>query len=306
MIYYNFKMDKRQRLRLLTVNQILEILSRKPNAIPSELKLSTDLKVSRTVVRNAFEYLQDKGIVEKLGRNRLQKRPIQQDDYIILDQDDQSSEEFVQSFFLSQLKKGEIRPGTRFSVLELAKVSGCDRTAVREFLNRFSRFGLVEKLPRRMWGLVSIDKSYINELIKARKDLELEALEYLLLLPSTAPIWLDIKNIRRKITDFHNHIYARPESIQELDSEFFKVFIGSFSNRFKNQYYDTIYFICKLLYEWCLDDEEDQAMARLVQLTEFIDKLLERQQEECIDLLSNHLESTRQLFMEALVMLDFP
>ncbi|MCP4294994.1 MAG: GntR family transcriptional regulator, partial [Proteobacteria bacterium] len=265
-------MNKRNQLLHSTINHILEALQSDPSQVPSELGLSKEIEVSRTVIRKAFDLLQKKGVIEKVGRIRTVKRGVQQDDFFILQGDFDEPLDVFQHYFMSQIKRGEIRPGTRFSVLDLSTNSKCNRTVVREFLYSFSKFGLVEKLPRKMWGMVSIDQTYIKELTDIRIDLEVEAVRKLWQHPKTSPIWSKLDSIYQKFLEYQNGIGFPLPAIWKLDEMLFQLLIECNSNRFVSQFHANIYFVYNLLYQWCLEDEDDQLNSRLVQITSFLEK----------------------------------
>lgn len=74
-------------------------------------------------------------------------------------------------------------PGDKFSELELSKASGCNTIAVREFLIKFSHFGLIKKNPRAKWQMVGFDEKFALELVECRRIFEFSSITKLLTVP---------------------------------------------------------------------------------------------------------------------------
>ncbi|MGO7360454.1 GntR family transcriptional regulator, partial [Rhizobium ruizarguesonis] len=55
-------------------------------------------------------------------------------------------------------------PGMQINELELAREIGNGTTSVREFLIRFSRFGLIEKRPKSHWTIKGFTREFALEL----------------------------------------------------------------------------------------------------------------------------------------------
>jgi DNA-binding GntR family transcriptional regulator len=53
----------------------------------------------------------------------------------------------VESQIMDWILRGDARPGTLINELELSRQFGVATASIREFLIRFSRFGLIEKRP---------------------------------------------------------------------------------------------------------------------------------------------------------------
>ena len=66
----------------------------------------------------------------------------------------------VEKRFMEWMLRDNARPGTAINELELARQFGVATTGIREFLNRFQRFGLIEKRPNAGW----VFKGFTTEL----------------------------------------------------------------------------------------------------------------------------------------------
>ena len=291
-----------------TYNRILEMLSHDDDELPSETDLSRELKVSRTVIRKAIEIMIEKGIVRSPGRPKKRKRAVRESDYFPLEPHRKSSETIIRQFFIDQMKNGAIRPGDRFSVLELATESGCNRSIVREFLYEFGKYGLIEKMPRKMWRMVAIDRKYIAELTETREILELKALEHLWQSPQPAPIWKRLNRIRSLFDCIleKQGKTDRETDFWPLDEELYRSIVANQNNRFVSQFYSIIYFVFTLHYQWCLSEESGHVDSVLALDREFLENILQREKEASADIVRRHCEIARTLFAEAVHMLTFP
>ena len=59
--------------------------------------------------------------------------------------------EQVEQHFMEWMLRDDAQPGTAINELDLARQFGVATTGIREFLNRFQRFGLIEKRPNSGW-----------------------------------------------------------------------------------------------------------------------------------------------------------
>ena len=77
------------------------------------------------------------------------------------------------------------RPGTLINELELARQFGVATTGIREFLNRFQRFGLIEKRPNAGWVFKGFTTSFALELFEIREMFELRSAKAFAALPES-------------------------------------------------------------------------------------------------------------------------
>jgi GntR family transcriptional regulator, transcriptional activator for L-galactonate catabolism len=296
-------MNDKSRLFRQIVNQILRKISKlgtDEKKLPSVLSLSNEFDVSRTIIYKAIDDLIAKRIIQKSGRSNKILREIQSNDFYDVTNKNFSNESIIQEFFLEKVRSGEIRPGSQFSVLELSNESGCNRTVVNEFLFKFSKFGMVEKLPRKMWGLVNIDEDYISELVDTRQTLELDALNKLWELPKTDPIWQKFNKIQQTAQKIQYNINIQTEQVLDLEEHFYRSFIQVNSNRFIQKFYDTVFFVFNFQYQWCLEDEQTLIDTKLIQLISLLETIAEGDKKQSIELIKSYMSSTSEIFKEAI------
>lgn len=295
-------MAKREYLLESTVNGILDILKQEgeiPRLIPSELSLSKTLSVSRTSIRKAIGVLIEKGVIEENGRFKVLLRKVLKEDYFLMESQVSSSEDAIQQFFLNQVFSGNILPGDRFSVLELSKESGCSRSTVRDFLLRFSRYGLVEQLPRKMWGMVRFDDSFMRELIATRRLFETGAVTALMTRMSEEGRQALIE-IQKQLLELEESPERDLNLFREIMERFYKILIGAWKNRFLEQFDQIIRFVFQFQEHWCQEEEEIQLETALQQSRELLEAILDGDQAEALARLNQHLETAEELLIEAI------
>ena len=133
-------------------NDALDLVSRlgATGTAPSENALSAQLGVSRTTVRKILATLAERGVVTadaaervvQVGSEEMQRFP--EAETVPLSAQ-------VEKHFMEWMLRDNTSPGTSINELELARQFGVATTGIREFLNRFQRFGLIEKRPNAGW-----------------------------------------------------------------------------------------------------------------------------------------------------------
>ena len=94
--------------------------------------------------------------------------------------------------------RDDARPGRAINELELARQFGVATTGIREFLNRFQRFGLIEKRPNAGWVFKGFTPSFALELFEIREMFELRSARAFAALPEGSPLWRQIEALRRE------------------------------------------------------------------------------------------------------------
>lgn len=110
----------------------------------SENALRARIGVSRTTVRKVLGELQARGIIRISEDGATVGRNILKSDYFP-DLETTSKRQHVEEQFMEWMLRGDTQPGTLINELQLARQFGVATNGVREFLIRFSRFGLIEK-----------------------------------------------------------------------------------------------------------------------------------------------------------------
>ena len=285
-----------------TVNGILETLADFKDQSVVFLKdntLAKQLNVSRTTIRTALIELEKKGVVEIDGSQKKVLRCSHQDDFFDTSQGVSSKEEIIEKYFLDLINHGKLLPGDKFSELELAKSSGCNTITVREFLIKFSRFGLIDKKPRSKWQMVKFDEKFALELVEFRRILEMTSITKLLAVSKDDPVWQELA----VLLDLHLEVLAdvknRYTELSELDRKFHYIVQRASGNRFFMQFFDVVSLICHYHYQWDKSDEFERNKVALEEHVEIITQLLAHNTSGVISALETHLNTAKKTLLRS-------
>lgn len=258
-------------------NDALDLISQldEGDALPSETTLSTRLGVSRTTVRKVIATLKAGGVVSGAGRERAVHsageavHPFPQSETI-------SMASQVEERFMEWLLRDNARPGMAINELDLARKFGVATTGIREFLNRFQRFGLIEKRPNAGWVFKGFTTSFALELFEIREMFELRSACALAALPDASPHWRQLQLIKQEHFDLLREIDTRFQDFSDLDSRFHRLISSAAPNRFIDSFYDIITVIFHYHYQWNKHDERQRNEIAIKEHLTYIDALFSR------------------------------
>lgn len=224
----------------------------KSKELPTEVALSLQWSVSRTTVRGILSGLHDIGIIEWSGRTKKILRKPRTNDYYP-EEETASNADRLPSLFMDYIFAGELNPGATLNESELAKYFDVSSTVVREFLIRFSRFGLIEKKPNRHWVLNGFTREFADELFTVRELFERRAFQSFLnadkqehqkVIALKSDHALMLKNIKNEFMQF-----------PRLDEQFHRIWVDAFGNRFVQDFFELISLVFHYHYRWNKIDE---------------------------------------------------
>ena len=258
-------------------NDALDLICRLGDGepLPSENKLSAQLGVSRTTLRKILSTLSARGVVTGSGRERfarssgdaMQRFP---------EAETVPMSEQVEKRFMEWMLRDDTRPGTSINELELARQFGVATTGIREFLNRFQRFGLIEKRPNAGWVFKGFTPSFALELFEIREMFELHSAVAFAALPENAPQWQQIEALRQEHMSLLREIDHRYHDFSDLDSRFHRLINSAAPNRFIDGFYDIITLIFHYHYQWNKKDERQRNEVAIREHLTYIEALLSR------------------------------
>lgn len=268
--------------------------------LPSESRLAALCDVSRTTIRAALDYAIRRGIVVSRGSSRqVARRPVP-DDYFDLAQVRSRSEQ-IERRFMERVLLRDLRPGQQFSEVQLARDVGASTTTVREFLIRFSRYGLIEKRPRGGWRLCAFDLAFANELADMRLLIEIAALDRLALLSPDAPAWRPVAELLARHRALQAEIEERYLAFSNLDRDFHRFIIDQLDNRFAHGFYDLISFIFHYHYQWDKSDEKERNAVAIGEHLAVLEALQTRDIARAKRELDRHLATSRRTLTRSIV-----
>src|SRR5271166_4906694 len=256
-------------------NDALELVStlRAGEPLPSENALAWRLGVSRTTVRKIISTLGARGAVTGSGRERLihaSSRKIKR----FPEAETVSASAQVEKRFMDWMLRDNAQPGTTINELELARRFGVATTGIREFLNRFQSYGLIEKRPHGGWLLKGFTSRFALELFEIREMFELRSAIAFAALPKSSPLWRQVEALRGEHVSLLADIERRYHDFSDLDSRFHRLVNSAGPNRFIDGFYDIITLIFHYHYQWNKHDERRRNAVAIEEHLAYIDALL--------------------------------
>jgi DNA-binding GntR family transcriptional regulator len=288
-------------------NNILESLSEVENVSAIILKdntLAKEFDVSRTTIRTALKELEKKGVVEINDNQKMVVRAPIESDYFDTSNGVSSKEEIIEKYFLGLINHGKLLPGDKFSELELAKSSGCNTITVREFLIKFSRFGLIEKKPRAKWKMIKFDKKFALELVQFRRILEMNSITKLMATPADDVVWQELSQLLDKHVEVLADLEKRYTDFSKLDRKFHFIIQRASDNRFFMQFFDVVSLICHYHYQWNKGGELERNKVAIEEHIAIITELLARNTSGVLAAMETHLNTAQKTLLSSAHGLD--
>ena len=281
-------------------NAMLDILAglKRGSVLPSENELSEQLGVSRTTVRKVLAWLSDNGHVRPEGRGRVLTAVVPKSARYPETETESTSDQ-VEKRFMEWMLRGDAQPGSQINELELARQFGVATTGIREFLNRFRRFGLIEKRPNAGWVFNGFTEDFANELFEIREMFELRSAKAMTGLPLDAPVWAELRALRAEHKTLLADIDKRFHDFSGLDNRLHRLITMAVPNRFIDDFYDVITLIFHYHYQWNKRDERQRNEIAIGEHLAYIDALLARDRRQVERACRAHLASARQTLRRA-------
>jgi DNA-binding GntR family transcriptional regulator len=239
--------------------------------LPSEPALGTQLRVSRTTVRKVLAALGEKGAVSGTGRDRVVGPRTRVRAYPLAQTVSPSAQ--VEKRFMEWMLRDNTRPGAMINELQLARQFGVATSGIREFLNRFQRFGLIEKHPSSGWVLKGFTPQFALELFEIREMFELRSARAFAQLPNTSPLWVQLEALRLEHNSLLTEIETRYHDFSDIDSRFHRLINTAAPNRFIDSFYDIITVIFHYHYQWNKRDERQRNAVAIAEHLAYIEAL---------------------------------
>jgi len=266
--------------------------------LPSESELSAALKVSRTTTRKVIDALSGQGLIAGTGRDRRRgssQEPVRK--FPVAETVPISTQ--VETQFMQWMLRDNARPGTAINELDLARRFGVATTVVREFLNRFQRFGLIEKSPGAGWAFKGFTTRFACELFEIREMFEMRSALLFANLPDESPLWVHLADLRRRHIEALEAIDSRYQDFPEIDSAFHRLLNSVSPNRFIDNFYDIITMIFHYHYQWNKRDERQRNEVAAREHLAYIDALLSHDSAAVERACRHHLTSARETLLKS-------
>ena len=281
-------------------NDALDVVSELKDGepLPRENALAVRLGVSRTTVRKIIATLAVRGVVAGAGRDRTIQAP-KKLPRRFPEAETVSTSAQVEKRFMEWMLRDDASPGTTISELELARQFGVGTTGIREFLNRFQSFGLVEKRPNAGWLFKGFTSSFALELFEIREMFELRSAVAFASLPKISALWQQIRELRVEHLSLLRDIDSRYHDFSDLDSRFHRLVNSAAPNRFIDSFYDIITLIFHYHYQWNKRDERQRNEVAIREHLAYIDALLGRNAAAVKQACRAHLASAKKTLLRS-------
>ncbi len=269
------------------------------DSLPSENALGRRLGASRTTVRKVIGTLADQGAVDGEGRNRVVARPARPIKRFPTVETVSLSDQ-VEAMFMKWMLTDDARPGRVINELELARQFRVATTSIREFLNRFQRFGLIDRRAHGGWVFKGFTTRFAEELYEIREMFELRSARAFGNLPEESPAWDGLQDLRARHLEILDDIDVRFHDFSELDSSFHRFIHAAAPNRFIEGFNDINALIFHYHYQWNKRDERQRNEVAIGEHLTYIDALVTRNP-QIIDLACKaHLTSARATLLASI------
>ncbi|OKH86470.1 GntR family transcriptional regulator [Thalassospira sp. TSL5-1] len=241
--------------------------------LPPEKEMAGKWSISRSTVRAVLDHLSEEKIIHWKGRDKTVLRLPVKADYF------QASEtrptaDLIEPAFMQYIVGGDLAPGTVLRESELAKNFGVSASSVREYLIRFSRFGLIEKKPNRYWVLNGFTRDFAMELFDVREMFELRAFDTFVQLPADHANWQKLTALGNEHRYLQEDMDGRYMQFPRLDDRFHRLIISAFHNRFADDFYDLVALIFHYHYRWNKTGEKGRNADAVEEHLRVIDALI--------------------------------
>ena len=282
-------------------NQCLSLLSsQKPgDVLASEPQLSRQLNVSRTTVRAVIAGLIRNGLVKQGERERRLLRLPLRTDYL----DSAELEplaDMLELKFMAWMVGPDCQPGGVINGLDLARQFGVSTSAIRECLNKFSHYGLLERQSNGRWRALGLTVEFVEELFDMREVMEYRAVDRFVALPPGHPAWEALTRMEEQHRALLADFDRRYREFSELDHRFHKLVNGVSPNRFFSNIQGVMSAIFHYHYQWNKKLEKERNHVAVREHLAYIEGLKSGDLEKARAASRLHLETARTTMMASI------
>jgi DNA-binding GntR family transcriptional regulator len=269
------------------------------SGILSENLLTRKLCASRTTVRKVLGELQSRKILKGPASGRKVGTAPKPTDYFP-DRETVATSAQVEKKFLEWMLRGDRKPGEIVNGLELARQFGVSTSAIREYLNGFSRFGLIERRPNSSWIIRGFTRDFALELFDVRELFDTRSAKAFATQKENAPAWETLRKLESEHRALLRGIESRYHDFSDLDERFHRLLNNASNNRFIADFHDIISLIFHYHYQWNKVDEKQRNKAAIMEHLEFIEALFDRDQKRIERACKRHLNSARETLLASI------
>jgi len=283
------------KLVLISANRLLNLLADLPDVpcgLPAENNLAEKLGISRSTVKKLMTLLHEKGVLRLDSPHRIVLRKPVASDYFSADDTRINKSDLVEKQVLRKLSTYALKPGDRFSELELAREFSASTILTREALLKIAQSGIIRKHPHQKWEVIEFSGRLIEELAEARRLFEGYALQRIRSLPENDPVWAVFRTLETQ----HESMLIEPQTgiseIREIEKRFHFTIIGATLNRFIESSYESLFTLITF-HLWQIEYDRAKIERVLNHHLVILKALLRRDFDAAQEALDTHLEFAR-------------
>lgn len=284
------------KLVLKSTNKLFDFLRELkdvPCGLPSSAIISVELGVSRTTVQKLIEILLKKGLIRQDGSNKILLRRPEQGDYFSAEESGNSKSDQVEKQILKKLSAYELKPGDRFSELELARELGTSTILTREALFKIGQSGIIKKHPHQKWEVIEFSPSLINEITAVRELFEDNAIQAIHLLDDTDIIWKKFAQLQIRHRKLLKQNDISHSEMRLIERDFHITIIQATHNRFIEDCYNSVFKLV-IYYLWQIDYDRNKIENVLKHHLLILESLTAKDFEKARLEMRTHLEYARE------------
>jgi DNA-binding GntR family transcriptional regulator len=272
---------------------------RKDDELPAEPEIAQTLGISRSTARAILVRLSEENIILWQKQKKVVLRDITDGDLFPMEET-HSLHRIIEKSFMQLILSDTAQPGMQINELELARTIGVGTTSVREFLIRFSRYGLIEKRPNSHWVLKGFTTDFALELANVRDMFELHSAAEFAALPDDNPLWNELDAMEAEHRDVLDNIDAKFGAFSPLDERFHLMIHRASSNRFILDFYDVIAMVFHYHYQWNRESAKQRNRNALEEHLAYISALKSRDPAKAVAACKAHLSTARQTLITSM------
>lgn len=262
----------------------------------SEREIGRTLGTSRTTVRKCLAAATESGLLSS-GRMILrQPEPSE----LYNEAETTSPTLMVERAFLKWILQSDSGPGQVINTLQLARQFGVSTTTIREFLQSFRHFGLMERQTGGKWVFRGMTLEFANELSDIREIFEMRSVMRFVELDAGDPSWNELRQLRTEHLELLETIDTDYHRFSLLDERLHRLINSASSNRFVTEFYHVISLIFFYHYQWNKKDERSRNEAAVYQHLAYIDAILSGDQKRIIRTCTTHLSEARRTLLASI------
>ena len=284
-----------------TFNRTIEFLGdfEIKDVIPSESILTRNLNASRTTVRKVLAELQKRKILGgSSGKRVVARRPRPKD--LFPDGETVTTSAQVEKKFMEWMLRGDRKAGDVVNGLELARQFGVSTNAIREYLNRFGRFGLIERRPNSSWIIRGFTREFALELFEVRELFDTRSAIAFATQSESSAAWKTLRKLEIEHRALLRKISSHYQDFSDLDERFHRLVNNASNNRFIVDFYEIISLIFHYHYQWNKVDEKQRNRAAIMEHLDYIEALFSRDPKRIELTCKTHLNSARKTLLASI------